>query len=176
MAEAKTTTGEKKYTWKRDFQMNKGIYLFFVPMFIYQILFCYLPLFGILMAFEDFKIGKGYFGSPWVGLDNFVTLFSGQDFPRALRNTLVMGALNLTIGFFLPIVFAFLLSLLHDKRYKRTVQTMSYIPNFVSAVVVCALAVNLLGREGAITQLLSLFGLPKQNWLANGDIPVFWLI
>jgi len=145
-------------------------------MFIYQILFCYLPLFGILMAFEDFKVSKGYFGSKFVGLKNFITLFSGEDFPRAFRNTVVMGFMNLTIGFVLPIIFAFLLSMLRSKKYKRTVQTCSYIPNFVSAVVVCSLAVELLGRNGAITQLLSLFGFEKQNWLANGNIPVFWLI
>jgi len=167
---------ERKVTWKEDFRKNGSTYAFFIPMFIYQILFCYLPLFGILMAFEDFKVSKGYFGSKFVGLKNFITLFSGEDFPRAFRNTVVMGFMNLTIGFVLPIIFAFLLSMLRSKKYKRTVQTCSYIPNFVSAVVVCSLAVELLGRNGAITQLLSLFGFEKQNWLANGNIPVFWLI
>lgn len=166
----------KKITWKMDFKRYWMIYLIFLPMAIYQIIFSYAPMFGIVMAFEDFNVNKGYFGSDWVGLDNFITLFTSEEFPRALRNTLIMGGLNLTIGFVMPILFAFLLSMVGSKRLKRTVQTCSYIPNFLSAVVVCSLVKEFLDRDGALTQLLSMFGLPVQNWLANGDVPVFWLI
>ncbi len=166
----------KKLTWKQDFRKNWMIYLILLPMLIYLFLFQYLPMFGIVMAFEDYSVAKGYFGSPWVGLDNFVELFNSEEFPRALRNTLIMGAMNLTIGFIMPVIFAFLLSMLHSKKFKRLIQTCSYIPNFLSAVVVCSLVTQFLDRDGALTQLLSALGLPTQNWLANGDVPVFWII
>jgi ABC-type polysaccharide transport system permease subunit len=165
-----------KVTWKKDLKKNGTAYLFFAPMFIYQVLFAYLPMFGILMAFENFKVNKGYFKSEWVGLQHFVTLFTSEEFPRALRNTVVMGLLNLTIGFIMPVIFAFLLSMIKKKKTKRLIQTCSYIPNFVSAVVVCSLIREFLGRDGALTGLLSALGFEQQNWLANGDIPVFWLI
>lgn len=166
----------QKLTWKQEMQRYWMVYLLLIPMLVYLIIFQYLPMFGIVMAFEDFSVGKGYFGSPWVGFENFAELFGGEEFPRALRNTIAMGALNLTVGFIMPVIFAFLLSMLTSKRFKRAIQTSSYIPNFLSAVVVCSLVTQFLDRNGALTQLLSVFGLQKQNWLANGDIPVFWLI
>ncbi len=167
---------KEKVSWKRDLRDNWMIYLLMVPMLLYMILFQFLPMFGIVMAFENFDVAKGYFGSEWVGFGNFAELFSAEEFPRALRNTIIMGLMNLTIGFVMPILFAFLLSMLSSKRLKRTVQTCSYIPNFLSAVVVCTLVTQFLDEKGALTQLLALFGLPAQNWLANGDVPVFWFI
>lgn len=172
----KTLSWKEKVSWKRDLRDNWMIYLLMVPMLLYMILFQFLPMFGIVMAFENFDVAKGYFGSEWVGFGNFAELFSAEEFPRALRNTIAMGLMNLTIGFVMPILFAFLLSMLSSKRLKRTVQTCSYIPNFLSAVVVCTLVTQFLDEKGALTQLLALFGLPAQNWLANGDIPVFWFI
>lgn len=166
----------KKLTWKQEMQKYWMVYLLLLPMLIYLILFQYLPMFGVVMAFEDFSVSKGYFGSPWVHFDNFIELFSGEEFPRALRNTIAMGALNLTVGFIMPVIFAFLLSMLTSKKFKRTIQTCSYIPNFLSAVVVCSLVTQFLDRNGALTQLLTLFGAEKQNWLTNGNIPVFWII
>lgn len=172
------TTGmvSRRITWRMDLKKNWLIYLIMLPMLIYLILFNYLPMFGIVMAFQDFNVAKGYFASPWVGFGNFMELFTSEEFPRALRNTVAMGALNLTIGFVMPILFAFLLSMLSNRRFKRTIQTAAYIPNFLSAVVVCSLATQFLNRNGAITQLLTALGFRQQNWLANGEIPVFWLI
>lgn len=162
--------------WKKDWKENRVLYLLFIPMLVYAIIFSYIPMVGILMAFENYKVSRGLFKSEWIGLANFVELFSGEEFPRAFRNNLMMGLLNTTIGFVMPIVFALLLSMLKSKKYKRPVQVMSYMPNFVSATVVCALVTEFLGRSGAVTKLLSLFGFPVQNWLANPNIPVFWLI
>lgn len=166
----------KKITWRQDFRKNWLVYLIMLPALVYLVIFQYLPMFGIVMAFEDFSVAKGYFGSDWIWFENFIELFTSEEFPRALRNTLVMGALNLTIGFVMPILFAFLLSMLNNRRFKRTIQTCSYIPNFLSAVVVCSLATQFLDRDGALTQLLTVVGFKQQNWLANGDIPVFWII
>jgi ABC-type polysaccharide transport system permease subunit len=167
---------EKKTPWKIDFKRNWVIYVMLLPIVIYEIVLHYIPMFGIVMAFEDYSVVKGYFGSPWVGLANFVELFTGDEFPRAVRNTIIIAVLKATIGFIMPVVFAVLLSLLHHKKYKRTVQTLSYLPNFVAAVVVASLVQEFLGKGGPLTLLLTHLGFEDQNWLANAQPPVFWII
>ena len=165
-----------RVTWKKDFRKNGVLYLMFLPLFIYYIIFNYIPMVGILMAFENYKVNKGLFGSKWVGFANFEKLFSGDMFLLAFRNTACMAIMSLLLGFLPPIILALLFSECKAKKYKRVTQIMSYMPNFVSAVVVCALVTEFLGQNGGITKLLSFFGAEKQNWLANPNIPVFWLI
>lgn len=166
----------KKLSWSKDFKRNWVIYLMFIPILVYEIVLHYAPMFGILMAFENYNVMDGYFGSEWVGLANFIELFTSDAFPRALRNTIVIAVLKGTIGFIAPICFAVLLSLLRSKKYKRTVQTFSYLPNFVAAVVVASLVIEFLGQNGPLTLLFTKFGAENQNWLANDQIPVFWII
>lgn len=165
-----------KKSWKIDIKRNWIIYLMFVPVLIYEIVLHYIPMFGIVMAFEDFNVIDGYFGSKWVGFGNFIELFSNPEFPRAVRNTICIALFKGTIGFIAPIIFAFLLSMLHHRKYKRTVQTMSYLPNFVAAVVVASLVAEFLAKDGPLTRLLTIFGAENQNWLANDQVPVFWII
>lgn len=165
-----------KVTWKKDLKKNGILYLLFLPIAIWAILFQYLPMPGILMAFQNYKVGKGLFHSDWVGFKNFIDLFTGDAFPLAFRNTVAMALLSLTIGFVAPIIFSLVVTSNPHKKYRRFAQTASYLPNFVSAVVMCSLAVQFLASDGAITMFLSWFGLDKQNWLANANIPVFWLI
>ena len=148
----------------------------FIPVILYEIVLHYLPMFGILMAFEDYSVAKGYFHSPWVGFGNFVELFTGEQFPIALRNTICIALLKGTIGFIMPVCFAVVLSLLRSKRYKRVVQTMSYLPNFVASVVVASLLIEFLGKDGPLTLLLSNLGAENKNWLADNRVPVFWVI
>ena len=169
-------TLRKKGGWSQDFHRNWPVYLMFIPVILYEIVLHYLPMFGVLMAFEDYSVSKGYFGSPWVGMQNFVDLFTGEQFPIALRNTIIIAILKGTIGFIAPVGFAVLLSLLRSKNYKRTVQTMSYLPNFVASVVVAALLIEFLGKDGPLTMLLTKFGGENKNWLADNNPPVFWII
>lgn len=176
MKRKKSLPAGKKVTWKEDFRKNGVLYLLFLPVLLWELLFHYLPLPGILMAFQDYSVNKGLFGSKWVGLSNFVDLFTGTGFPLAFRNTLAMALLSLTFGFFAPILFALVLTTYPHKKSRRGFQLASYMPNFVSAVVMCALAAEFLSEKGAVTQLLSLLGAEKQNWLANPNIPVFWII
>lgn len=166
----------KEYTWKYDFQRNWSVYILFIPVLAYFLIFHYAPMFGLIMAFENFKPSKGFFGSQWVGLANFAELFTGDTFLKVLRNTTAMAVLNLTVGFAMPVLFALFLSEIRFKRFKRVVQIASYMPYFVSATVVCSLASEFLDSTGALTQLLTLFGFKAQNWLANPNVPVFWLI
>ena len=133
-------------------------------------------MFGLIMAFENFKPSKGFFGSQFVGLANFQELFTGDTFWKVLRNTTCMAVLNLTVGFAAPVLFAMLLSQVRMKKLKRGVQLISYMPYFVSATVVCALTQEFLQQSGAVTKALTFFGFESQNWLTNPKIPVFWLI
>ncbi len=173
----KELTASARRSWKQELKRDWVVYLLFVPIIVYEIIFHFLPMFGIVMAFEDYNVVDGYFGSKWVGLQNFVDLFTGEDFLQAIRNTLAIGLLRATIGFVAPIIFALMLSLIDSKKIKRIAQTMSYMPNFVAAVIVCSLFTQFLGKDGPLTLLLTrLFGAENQNWFANDRMPVFWLI
>lgn len=164
-------------SWKHDLTHNWTVYALFAPIFVYVLVLSYIPMFGIIMAFERYSVTKGYFGSPWVGWQNFIDLFSDSQFLVAIRNTLCISGLSCTIGFVAPIVFALLLTTLRSKKYKRIVQTFSYMPNFVAAVIVANLLIQFLGYNGPLTLLLcDLFGLENQNWIANNQPPIFWFI
>lgn len=171
-----TPATTQKLTWKKDFRKNGVLYLLFLPVLVWEIIFHYIPMQGIVMAFQDYKIGKGLWGSEFVGLQNFVDLFTGDAFPLAFRNTCAMALLSLTIGFLPGIIFALIVTSNPHRKFRRLAQTASYLPNFVSSVVICSLATEFLSDKGAITMFLSLFGAEQQNWLANPNIPVFWLI
>ena len=162
--------------WKRDMKENWILYVLFLPVLAYFIIFHYIPMSGIFMAFEDYKVTKGLFGSEWVGFEKFIELFEDEQFWLALRNSGAMALFNLTLGFVAPIILALLITSIKPSKGTRTLQTITYLPNFVSAVVVCSLATQFLDLNGGITRILSLLGFEQQNWLANSDVPVFWLI
>lgn len=174
--EIKSARSLKRRAWAKDWHHNKMVYLIFLPVFLYFFVFHYLPMFGIVMAFQDFSISKGVFGSKFVGLANFVELFSGDAFPNAMKNTVIISVFNLTIGFVAPLIFAFLITSVRNARVRRICQTMSYMPNFVAAVVVTNLVKLFLGYDGPLTALFTALGFEQQNWLANANPPVFWLI
>lgn len=166
----------KQGSWRWDWQKNKVVYLLFLPVFIYLLVMCYLPMFGIVMSFENFSLAKGIFGSEWVGLANFKELFDGDMFLTALRNTVIIGIFNLTFNFAAPIIFAFLITSVRNRKIRRICQTMSYMPNFVASVVVVSLLQMFLAYDGPLTQILTAMGFEQQNWLANPNPPVFWVI
>lgn len=172
---SKSATYNPKNTWKYDLKKNGVLYLIFLIPFTFLLIFKYIPMVGILMAFQDYKVAKGLFDSPWVGLDKFRELFAGAQFGYAFRNTVYMALLNLTLGFIIPVILGLLISQVRNKRRSRVVQTFTYMPYFVAPVVVCTLAKEFLKEGGAITMFLTMFGLPNQNWLAVNS-PVFWFI
>ncbi len=174
--EKASTYQPPKISLKHDMKKNWPVYLMFLPLAIYFIIFNYIPMAGILMAFERFSVTKELFGSTWVGMKNFADLFTGVAFTTALRNTVCMAILHLVFGFFPPIILAIIFSECKCRPFRRLAQISSYLPNFISAVVVCALAIEFLKDTGAVSVMLTYLGLPSQNWLANGQIPVFWLI
>ncbi len=153
-----------------DLRRNAGLYLIMLPILLWFLVFCYAPMFGLGMAFERFTPGKGFFASPWVGLQNFRNFFESIYFLRLIRNTLVLGLLDLAIGFPAPILLALMLNELRSKAFKRTVQTISYLPYFISTVILCGLIVLFVQSGGAISNLLVGFtGGKSVNLLGNGD-------
>ncbi len=161
-----------KTSWKRDFKMNWKIYLIVLPIIVYFIIFNYLPMGGLIMAFQKFSPVKGFFGSDFVGFDNFIQFFTAPNFFQILRNTFVISLLGLLIGFPLSIVFALLLNEIYITLFKKTVQTISYMPYFVSTVVICGLIIDFVSSNGVITNLLVKIGFERQNLLLNPNY--FW--
>lgn len=160
---------------KRDIKMNKLLWLLAVPVIAYFIIFNYVPMFGLSMAFQDYKPGLGIFGSPWVGLKNFADFFGGPTFWKILRNTLAISFLDLAFAFPLSIGFALLLNEIKALWFKKLVQTISYMPYFVSMVVMCGLIIEFCATNGVITDLcVKIFGIDRQNLLMNPGY--FWAI
>lgn len=130
------------------------LYLFLLPGSLVLLTFAYLPMGGLVMVFQRYDPVSGFLNSPWVGFENFARVFSSPVFGRALRNTLVISGLKLVIGFPMPILFSLLLNELRRKLFKRTIQTILYIPNFVSWVIVAGVWYSLLSSSGVVNQAL----------------------
>lgn len=156
------------------YRRHRALILMFIPGFLVFALFAYGPLPGIIIAFKDFSVTQGIWGSDWVGLANFERLFAGGDFLRALRNTLVLAALDLLIVFPAPIILALALNELRWNPFKRLVQTLSYLPHFISWVVLAGILFQFLGSGGPLNALLGMFGVESRAWLL--DSGYFYLI
>ncbi|WP_242835713.1 ABC transporter permease [Butyrivibrio sp. AC2005] len=160
---------------KIDFIRNKVIYIMCIPIVVWYIIFHYIPMAGIVMAFQKYTPALGISGSPWVGFDNFVRFFTGPYFGRLLRNTAMIGILDVLFGFPAPIIFALLLNEVRTKVFKKTIQTVSYMPYFISMVVVCGLIVDFTQSGGLISNVVAkLSGTTVQNLLA--DPKNYWAI
>lgn len=155
---------------KVDFLRNKGCYLLIVPILIWFLIFHYGPMGGLIMAFQKYSPGKGILESTWVGFKNFERFFSSIYFWRLIKNTAVLGLMDLAISFPAPIIFALLLNEVRLKKYKKFVQTCSYLPYFVSTVIMCGLVVDFVQGGGVISNMIaSVTGGVSQNLLSNGD-------
>lgn len=146
------------------------IYLIFIPVIAYYLIFKYVPMYGVLIAFKKYSPALGIFGSEWIGLVNFQKFFSSIYFLRTLRNTLMINLLNLAFAFTAPILFALLLNEIRNQAFKRTVQTISYLPHFISLVIVSGMITEFLGTNGTITTLLHvLLGFENKVWLNDAS-------
>ncbi len=141
-------------------------YIIFLPVFIWFFIFCYLPMGGLIIGFKKFSVLKGIANSPWVGWANFTQLFSTPTFINSIKNTLIISALNLFIGFPIPIIFAIMLDEQKNMRFKKVVQTVSYLPHFISWSVAGGMVYMLLSPStGAITAMIKALGGESQNFL-----------
>jgi len=140
---------------KKDFAKYKLLYLMLLPVLAYFIIFCYLPMYGIVIAFQDYKPRLGIAGSKWVGLDNFLEFFTSAFFGRIVRNTVLLNLYNLIFGFPVPIIFAILLNEIKMTKFKRVVQSITYLPHFITTVIIASIIIQFTNSEGFITRLVN---------------------
>ncbi|WP_390409150.1 ABC transporter permease [Lacticaseibacillus jixiensis] len=161
----------KKKTFKTrvaaDFKQNKVKYLMILPVIIYFIVFAYRPMYGVLIAFQDYKPNLGMAGSPWVGFENFRRFFADPSAPRIIMNTFRISIWSIIFGFPAPIILALLINEIRNKVFKRVIQTVTYMPYFISLVVMCALVKTFTQSDGFISHIISNFGVIQGNLLAN---------
>lgn len=148
---------------KRDFKRNWTVYLMALPVFAYYIIWHYVPMGGLLLAFEQYSPRGGVFLSEWVGVKNFVDFFKSYYFWRLLRNTLVISLTTLAVNFPAPIILALLLNEVENKLFKKVVQTISYMPHFISVVVICGILTDFLAYNGVITDILVKLGVSERK-------------
>ncbi len=151
----------------RDFAKNKLIYLMALPVMAYYIIFHYGPMYGLVIAFKYFAPAKGILGSPWAGVYWFREFFNSYFIERLIKNTLLINVLNLLFSFPAPIILALLLNELRSERYKRSVQTITYLPHFISLVVICGMIHDFTSRDGIINDLVVFFGGERSTMLLN---------
>lgn len=158
-----------KRLWHRIFR-NWQLYLLIAPVVAYFIVFKYVPLYGIQIAFKDFFANKGIWDSPWVGFDHFDRFFHSYYFERLIKNTLGLGLYSLAVAFPIPIVLALLMNEVRSERFKKFVQTVTYAPHFLSTVVIVGMLVIFLNpRYGIVNTIIELFGGSSINFFAESS-------
>ncbi len=160
---------KKKLTKQRKIMLlkdNAELYSLMLPAIILIFIFCYIPMYGYLIAFQDYKAGSSFWGpdTEWVGLKHFERFYNSVFFSRLMGNTLWLSFLNLAWGFWVPIVFALLLNEVHVMGYKKFVQTASYLPYFISMVVMCGMLISFISPSGIINKLIVALGGEAKSW------------
>jgi putative aldouronate transport system permease protein len=155
---------------------HKGLILMITPGVVFFLVFQYLPMLGAVVAFKDYIMREGIVGSPWIGFDNFRRLFGSSDFLQALRNTLVISFLRLLFGFFAPIVLALLLNEIRLAGFKRTIQTLTYIPHFLSWIILGGIFLMVFSLDGPINHFVLLFRDNPISFLSDDAWFIFILI
>ena len=146
----------KKNSISQILRKQKYLYMLFLPGAIYFILFKYIPMFGIVIAFQNYDIFDGFLHSKWVGLKNFTSFFSGPSFWQLIRNTLLLNIYLIICGFPIPIILSLLLNEVKNNKYKRFVQTVSYLPHFISSVVIVGIVSDFLSPStGPIAHIIN---------------------
>ena len=164
---------------KTDFARNKGAYLMLLPVLAFFIIFHYRPMYGAIIAFKDFRPHLGILGSPWThyyGFGHFVSFFNSFFFQRTLTNTLIISITTLVFSFPLPIILALSINEVKNIYFKKTVQTISYMPHFISLVVVCSMVMLFTSETAFIAQIMGFFGFEVTSNLLNSPdafVPIY---
>ncbi|CAM4296704.1 ABC transporter permease subunit [Paenibacillus phoenicis] len=161
----------------RDFRLNKYLYLMMIPVIAYYVIFHYGPMYGAIIAFKDFSPVKGILGSDWVGLKHFEEFFGSYYFLRVLKNTVLISLYTLIFEFPAPIILALLINEVRRRRFKRVVQTITYMPYFISLVVICGIITDFTNADGLINRLFMLLGYDGQAMLQKPELfrPIYVL-
>jgi putative aldouronate transport system permease protein len=159
----------KKASKLKKILSNYQLYLFLLPALVYFIVFHYVPMYGILIAFKDFVATKGIMGSPWVGFKHFGRFFDSYQFWSLIKNTLGLSVIQLIVGFPLPIFLALMMNQIRSDKYKRFVQTVVYAPHFISVVVLAGMIYVFFSNNGLINNLILIFGGDPISFMAKPD-------
>ncbi|QHT62844.1 sugar ABC transporter permease [Paenibacillus lycopersici] len=152
-----------RYIW-----FNRYLYLMLTPALVYYLIFHYIPMYGAIVAFKDFSITKGILGSDWAGFKQFDYLFSQDKFWQVIKNTVIISLYRLTFGFPAPIIAALLLNEVRSRAFKKSVQTVIYLPHFISWVILGGILINLLSTDsGVVNNIIKLFGGTPIGFLSN---------
>ena len=154
---------------KQALQRYWIVYLMALPVIAYYIIFHYLPMFGIVISFQNYRVTRGFFGSKWVGLENFIDFFDSEYAWRNTRNTLMISLYGLVFSFPAPIILALLLNEVKNARFKKAVQTITYMPHFISLVIICALVMDFCSTRGFINTLILKLGGTPINFMNDPD-------
>lgn len=163
----------RKKSWRErllPYARNYELYLFVLPALVYLFLYCYLPLYGVQIAFKDYRVGKGIEGSAWVGLKHFQKFLGNATNRSLIWNTLRLSVETLIVGFPMPIIFAVLLNEVRQQRFKKVVQTVSYAPHFISTVVLVSMLTLFLDKNtGIVNSMLKAFGTGPYDFMSRSD-------
>ena len=171
MSSNKEKRPKNKINMKTYLRNNWQLYLMLLLPVIYMILFKYKPMLGVIVAFKKFNIFQGIWASPWVGLKNFKDAFSSAAFWTSLKNTLILNLGDLILGFPFPIFLAIFLNELRSSKIRKATQTLLYLPNFMSWVIISGISVQLLSGSGLLNNLITNLGGSKIDFLSN---PFIW--
>lgn len=164
------SAGARRANSRKRFQESKYLLLLVLPCILYFIIFHYVPMFGILISFQKYNLFKGIWHSEWVGFKYYTMFFQNPDFFKLLRNTFLLGLYSLVFGFPAPIVLALLLNELRNMVFKRFVQTVSYLPHFISNVVMASMIVVFLSPSGGLAnRIIEAIGFHPVNWLMQPE-------
>lgn len=160
----------KKHSFMSILRRYWIFYAFFLPVFVYYLLFHYKPLMGVVIAFKDYKFAGGIWGSPWTsehGFHHFIRFLTSGEFTRVFGNTVLLAVMRIVFGFPAPIILALMLNEVRSDKYKKTLQTISYLPHFVSYVVVYAVLYCFFSYDGFINGVRTALGLDRELFLGN---------
>ena len=150
----------------RHIKKDRQFLIILIPCILFYAIFRYGPIYGLIIAFQDFNVYDGFFGSDWVGFDQFKRFFDSSDFWLLTKNTFLLGLYNLLWGFPFPVMFAILLNEVRHKLFKKSIQTFSYLPAFLSIVIVCSMLIDFLSpSRGLLNQFIQWLGLQKMHFM-----------
>ena len=151
----------------KKLKKNIPFYVIFAPVLLWYILFSYAPMAGVVIAFKDYNFADGIFGSQWVGLEYVKQFVTNGDFWIVFRNTIIISAMRIAVCFPTPIIFALLLNEVHNNKFKKVVQTVSYLPHFISWVIVSGILFSFFASDGVVNKVINLFGGETVNFLSS---------
>jgi len=156
-----------RYRAAKDWKRNRSLYLLVLPVLIFYIMFHYKPMYGAIIAFKDYTPRLGVNGSPWVGVENFSRFFKSIYFVRLIKNTILLSLYNLIFGFPAPIILALLLNEVRNKKFKSVAQTITYLPHFISLIVVTGMLTNFAMTSGLFNDIIVMLGGSRSALLQN---------